>query len=353
MSLPACLRPDVPGPTTFTVTELGDRLVAKLDQNESAVDLPAELKERLVAELAASSWNRYPQPSAYVAARRALAEALGLPPDCVALTVGGDQVIQAAFLLAGGAGRRARWFEPVYPYVPLAARVTGTIADPVVLGEDVDRLDAATIVRGHRADLVVLVSPNNPTGGVCSDAALEAALADDRRLVLLDEAYADFADSPSRLTLATERSNLIVGRSLSKSLCAGVRLGFAVAHPQIVATIERIYTAPYHLSAWQLLVAQHYGAILPLVRASAASVKLERARVLAALTAAGVRALPSQGNFVYFGVADAAGTHARLAARGIRVRNVSGLPGVTSALRVTIGTAAENDAFLAALAPSL
>jgi len=352
MSALACLRPELASTTSFTVTELPH--LAKLDQNESAVDLPVVLKQALADALAASAWNRYPQPSAYLSARAALAQALSLPPECVALTVGGDQVIQAAFLLAGGPGRRARWFEPTYPYIPLAARVTGTLADPIVLGPDVDHLDPATVVRGFRPDLVVLVSPNNPTGGVVSDAALAAALADDRRLVLLDEAYADFADAPSRLELATTLPNLVVGRSLSKSLCAGVRLGFAVAHPHIVATIERIYTAPYHLNTFQLLLASRYQEILPLVQVAAASVRVERARVHAALLALGLQPRPSQGNFIYFSVpAPAAQVHTRLAQAGIRVRNVSGLPGAGSALRVTIGTPAENDAFLARIAESV
>jgi histidinol-phosphate aminotransferase len=349
MSAPACLRPELASTAVFTVTELPH--VAKLDQNESAVDLPAALKQSIADALAASAWNRYPQPSAYLSARAALAGALGLPPECVALTIGGDQVIQAAFLLAGGPGRRARWFEPAYPYIPLAARVTGTIADPIVLGPDVDHLDPATIVRGFRPDLVVLVSPNNPTGGVVSDAALSAALADDRRLVLLDEAYADFSDAPSRMQLATTLPNLIVGRSLSKSLCAGVRLGFAVAHPQIVATVERVYTAPYHLNSFQLLLASRYAEILPLVHAAAALVRQERGRVHAALVALGLQPRPSQGNFIYFPVpAPAAKVHTRLAEAGVRVRNVSGLPGAGAALRVTIGTPAENDAFLECLA---
>ena len=129
-----------------------------------------------------------------------------------------------------------------------------------------------------------------------------------------------------------------------------MRLGFAVAHPHIVATIERIYTAPYHLNAFQLLVASRYAEILPLVHAAAASVRSERARVHAALLALGREPRPSQGNFIYFPVpAPAAQLHTRLAEAGIRVRNVSGLPGAGSALRVTIGTAAENDAFLARL----
>src|SRR5262245_29692705 len=121
----ACLRPDLPPPGSFTVIE--EPHLAKLDQNEAPVDLPAELKRASAQELSARPWNRYPQPAEYRAAKRRLAEAIGVDPDAVALTVGCDQVIQAAFWLAAGSGRRARWFEPTYPYIALCSRVTGTI----------------------------------------------------------------------------------------------------------------------------------------------------------------------------------------------------------------------------------
>ena len=353
-----CLRPDLPSEASFSVSELPH--IAKLDQNESAVDLPEAFKREIAEELTRRAWSRYPQPREYQAARAALAEALGLPAGCVALTVGGDQVIQAAFLLAGGAGRRARWFEPTYPYVALAARVTGTTPDPIVLGPDVDaRIDADAVNRGKRADLIVLVSPNNPTGGMPTRAAIDAALADETRLLLVDEAYADFTfPSTTLVEEATWRPNLIVARSLSKSMCAAVRLGFAVAHPQIIATIDRMYTAPYHLNALQLRVAARYGEILPLVRAGAAAARSERDRVREALERMGrVDTRASQGNFLFFtipgGVGAARSVHAQLARVGVRVRDVSGLPGAGESLRVTMGNREENDVFLARLAEAL
>ena len=127
-----CLRPDLPAPNTFTVSEKPHR--AKLDQNEAAMDLPAPLKEELGRALAAGAWNRYPQPRDYLEAKTRLAGAVGVAPEQLALTVGADQVIQAAFLLADGPGRRARWFEPTYPYVALASRVTGTLGEGIVRG---------------------------------------------------------------------------------------------------------------------------------------------------------------------------------------------------------------------------
>lgn len=351
MSL-ACLRPDLPAPGTFTVVEVPHK--AKLDQNEAPLDLPDTIKRDILAELASRAWNRYPQPAQYVAAKAKLAAAINVEPERVALTVGCDQVIQAAFLLGGGAGRRARWFEPTYPFISLMSRATGTIGEGIVLGDDLDeKLDAARVLAAPTPHLIVLVAPNNPTGGIPSRKALEAALADPERLVLVDEAYADFSGETVIHDYAS-RPNLLVGRSLSKSLVAGARLGFAVGHPDMIAAMERIYTAPYHLNALQLAVASRYGEILPHVRATADAVIAECERLTAALAdLPGVTPRPSHANFVLFRVDEAGAVQAKLAAAGVRVRDVSGLPGLGSHLRVTAGTRAENDLFLKILEESL
>jgi histidinol-phosphate aminotransferase len=348
----ACLRADLPAPGSFTVTE--EPHTAKLDQNEAPVDLPDEVKRSLAHDLASRAWNRYPQPREYVTAKTRLADALAIAPDRVALTVGCDQVIQAAFLVAGGHGRRARWFEPTYPYINLASRVTGTIGEGIVLGEDVDeRIDATRIVAAPTPHLVVLVSPNNPTGGVPSREALQAALADDGRLVFVDEAYHYFSNE-SVLDEYGTRPNLLVGRSLSKSLLAGVRLGYAIGHPEAIAAIERIYTAPYHLTSLQLIAAERYAELLPLIRSTAGMVVAECERLYAALSRMpGVSPRPSRANFVLFRVDGPAGVarsiHAALAQAGVRIRDVGGLPGMGEHLRVTAGTRGENDQFLQAL----
>jgi len=350
----AWLRADLPAAYPFRV---GDQAVhAKLDQNETPVDLPAELKADLAAELAGRGWNRYVQPSEYAAAVRGLAAAVGLDPDRIALTAGADQAIEAAFLIGGGPRRRARWFEPTYPYIAHVALRTGTAADPVVLGADVDdRIDAAAIDAGPRCNLVALVAPNNPTGGMPSDAAVAAALADPRRLLLLDEAYADFS---GHSRAGDGAANLLVARSLSKSSLAGVHVGFAVAHPDAVVRIERMFTAPYHLDALQLLVARRYADILPHVRAAAAAVVGERDRLHAALAGLpGIAPRPGRGNFLLFAVdgppARAVAVHQHLAGAGVRVRDVGGLSGLAGYLRVTVGTASENQLFLDRLADAL
>jgi histidinol-phosphate aminotransferase len=183
-----------------------------------------------------------------------------------------------------------------------------------------------------------------------SAGALERALDDPRRLVVVDEAYADFSGATvvDRVPAVT---NLFVVRSLSKASLAGAHLGFAVAHPDAVAAVERMYTAPYHLNQWQVLLARRYAELRPLVRAAADAVIAERARVFGALQRlVGVDPRPSRANFILFSIDRApAPVHRALAAAGVRIRALGGLAGLGRFLRVTIGTAAENDLFLAEL----
>jgi histidinol-phosphate aminotransferase len=355
MSLP-CLRSDLPEAYSFTVTELPHR--AKLDQNETAVDLPLELKRELAAELIGQPWNRYVQPGEYAAAKTELAASLAVEPDTLAITAGCDQAIESAFVIGGGPGRRARWFEPTYPYIAHAARRTFTGAGAVVLGADIDSaLDAGMVLADPAPDLVVLVSPNNPTGGLVAGPVVEAALKDPRRLVFVDEAYADFSDHTFAGLLANHE-NLLIGRSLSKSSLAAVHVGYVLGHARAIAALERMVTAPYHLNALQILMARRYRDIAPHVHAMAREVAAERERIHGALAAReGVTPRPSRANFVLFGVAGPAErarqVHQAMARAGVRVRDVGALPGLAGYLRVTVATRAENDLFLEALDQAL
>jgi histidinol-phosphate aminotransferase len=342
------LRSDLPERAPFSISELPHR--AKLDQNEAAIDLPSELKADLARAMAAESWNRYPQPKRYVTAKAAFAQAVGIPPERLALTFGGDQTILAAFFLAGGADRRALFFEPTYPMLSHYARVTGTPCERVVLGPEM------LLTRAHLLGdfaLRCFVSPNNPTGGRVDDALVQAAL-DHEGLVFVDEAYADFAgESVLAGGAQVAADNLLVGRSLSKALLAGLRLGYAIGAPEVIALVEQIFFAPYHLSSAQLVIAERFADIKPHVERAVAQVRAERTRLVAALATLVPRVHPSVANFVLFDVPSPARVAGALAQRGIRIRDVSRLPGLSHHLRVTIGTRSENDAFLAELADVL
>ncbi len=346
MKIPSLLRPDLLKGSAFSVSQLPCK--AKLDQNESPFEIPEEAKEVILSELAGAAWNRYPQPAQFLEVKERFAAALGLQPEMVVLTAGCDQVILAAYWAAGGAGRRARVFEPTYPMFGHYARITQTALDSVTLGPD---FDVAGHGLGDPVDLMMLVSPNNPTGQRLDRGLILEALAMGG-LTLVDEAYADYAGC-SVLDLVDGHPNLLVGRSLSKAQLAGIRLGYAVGHPELIQTLEALLFAPYHLSALQLLTAQHFGLIQPHLAAHVAAVVQERERVSSGITALGLEPLPSQANFILFAVPDPGQTYRGLLERQIRLRDVSSMPGLDGHLRVTVGIPDENDLFLEALAAAL
>lgn len=330
------LRPGLPTSSTLTVSQRP--CVAKLDQNESPFELPAELKADLLDELSAAGWHRYPQPADYAEAKRRFAEALELDPEALALTAGCDQAIQGAHFLAGGPGRRALVFEPTYPMLAHAGLMAGTEVVRTHLGPGYDLRPEHLAVE---ADLILVASPNNPTGACLADEVVDAALARPA-LLFVDEAYFDL----SGITLApriAEHPNLVIGRSCSKSLLAGMRLGYTISRPEVALRLEQLLTAPYHLGHAQLLIARRFAEIRPHVEAAAAQVVAERGRLERALGQLGLEPAASQTNFLLLELEDAAEVYDGLARRGIRVRYAPKIPGLEGHLRITVGSPEHND----------
>jgi histidinol-phosphate aminotransferase len=207
---------------------------------------------------------------------------------------------------------------------------------------------AVAAIREHRPDVVLLASPNNPTGTALPIDVVQAVCEEAPGMVVVDEAYAEFAraGTPSSLTLLPGHPRLVVTRTMSKAFAmAGTRLGYLAAAPEVVDAL-RLVRLPYHLSsltqAAALVALAHADELLSTVRA----VRAERDRLVAELTAIGVVVVPSDANFVLFGrFDDQAKTWQALLERGVLVRDV----GLTGWLRVTAGLPSENDAFLSAL----
>jgi histidinol-phosphate aminotransferase len=213
----------------------------------------------------------------------------------------------------------------------------------------IDRDAAVAQVGETRPDVVFVTSPNNPTG---TAVALEtiAAIADAAEgMVVVDEAYAEFArpGTPSALTLLPGRPRLVVSRTMSKAFgMAGLRLGYLAADPAVVDALQLV-RLPYHLGSLTQAAARTALAHTDALLATVAAVKAQRDRIVAALPGMGLTSVPSDANFVLFGrFADARAAWQALLDRDVLVRDV-GLPGW---LRVTAGTPEETDAFLAALA---
>lgn len=346
------LRADLRGRAPYGAPQLD--VPVRLNTNENSFPLPAALVADIAAAAgeAATTLNRYPDREA-TALRRELAAYLGqgLTAAEVWAANGSNEILQQLLQAFGGPGRTALGFTPSYSMHPIIATATGTAwVDGHRAGDFTLRADhAADVVRRHAPDVVFLCSPNNPTGTALGLDVVEAVAAEAPGMVVVDEAYAEFARAGSRsaLTLLPGRPRLVVTRTMSKAFgMAGLRVGYLAADPAVVDALHLV-RLPYHLSALTQAAARaalaHVGELLATVE----QVKAQRDRIVAAVAALGLETVPSDANFVLVGrFADAGAAWQALLDRGVLVRDV-GLPGW---LRVTAGTPEETGAFLAALA---
>lgn len=325
---------------------------AWLNANESAWANPADADGRL---------RRYPEPQPAVL-RDMLAAHLGCRPAELLLTRGSDEAIDLlvrGFCTPGRDGVLVT--PPVFGMYAVSARLQGArllevpLSDgPVDFAVDLDRIVDTAIAEGAR--LVFLCSPGNPAGGMVDAARLVDAA---RRLagaalLVVDEAYVEYADAPSILSVARP-SNLAVLRTLSKAhALAGARIGALVADAGVVGFLRHCQ-APYPVPdpCARLAVCALSPDALRSLRQRTDDVRSERGRMQRALAPLPCvrRVYPSQANFLLVRFVDADAADAALRAAGIVVRDMRAMPQLDDALRITVGTVAENDAVVAALRP--
>ncbi|MFN0089848.1 MAG: histidinol-phosphate transaminase [Acidimicrobiales bacterium] len=333
-------------------------VAVRLNTNEAPEPPPAEFRAALADELARVEWHRYPD-RAYTALREAIAAQHGVAPEQVFAANGSNEVLQTLCLAYAGPGRRVAVFEPTYALHSHIARITGA---EVVTGEraadfTLDLGEAARLVRTARPILTYLCSPNNPTGIVDPPDAVAEVLglaAEVEGLLLVDEAYGQFAPH-SALSLVRDDAPLAVARTYSKTWSmAAARLGYLVGPAWLVEQLEKV-VLPYHLDVVTQLAGRLALDYTAAMIARVAALVEERGRVAAALAELSVQQWPSGANFILFRPFSRAGeligeeVWNALLARSILVRNWASWPRLEGCLRVTIGTPAENDAFVAAM----
>jgi len=323
----------------------------ELHANENPWPLPASLRGEIAATVAEAAVNRYPE-GAGERVKEALARALPLPKGAaIVLGNGSDELIQIVTAAIARPGATVLAPDPTFVMYRIYAMQLGVRYVPVPLRADFSLDDdafAAAIAR-ERPALVWLASPNNPTGRALPPASIERILAAAPGLVVVDEAYGDFAGA-TLLPRVLEFPNLVVLRTLSKIGLAGARLGYAVAHPAWIAELDKV-RSPYNVNALtQAAVPVVLGAS-DVLAAQVAKIRAERGRLAAALAKLpGVEVTPSDANFVLCRVPDAPAAQARLRAAGILVKNLhGGHPLTANCLRITVGTPTENEALIAAL----
>ena len=326
-------------------------VAVRLNTNESPYPPPDAWREALLDEVRGLPFQRYPDRSA-MELRRAIGEVHGVGPEQVLAANGSNEVIQALCLAFGGPERSAAVFRPTYLMHSHIARITGT---PVVEGErDADfALDLAEVERvvvGEQPAITFLCSPNNPTGMLEPPEAIDRVLAMGPGLVVVDEAYGQFSPRSAIEQVGGGRP-LVVVRTFSKTWSmAGARLGYMVAPDEIVSAVEAVLL-PYHLDAMKQAAGRLALRFQAEMEARVATIVEERGRLAAGLSELPVDSWPSAANFILFRphVKDGDKVWEELLDRSVLVRNCAGWPRLDGCLRVTVGTAAENDAFLAAL----
>jgi histidinol-phosphate aminotransferase len=327
----------------------------RLNTNESPYPPPPGFVQALAEELRAIPLNRYPDRAAWEL-RKTLAELHGVRPEQVFCANGSNEVLQCLCLAYGGAGRRVVTFEPTYALHSHIAHVTGTEVVSHKRRPDftLDLDGAAAVLADAQPVITFLCSPNNPTGLTEDPVSVEMILATAPGLVVVDEAYGQFADW-SALTLVADDRPLVVTRTYSKTWAlAALRLGYLVAAVTVVEALERV-ALPYHLDALKQAAGRLAVGYADEMEERVGTIVRERRRLLGALGELPVTTWPSQANFILFRPDHQAGTEVwqRLLDRSVLVRDCSTWPGLSGCLRVTVGTPDDNDRFLAALSEVL
>ena len=340
------LRTLEPSDPNFTPTRVN------LSANENTYDVPAPARALIDEALAATPTNRYPDPMSNEL-RDELAAWHGVSRENVIVGNGGDELLYNFLLAFGGPGRTLVNVPPTFSEYAFFASLTQTGVrdvwrDPETFLPREDELVAAA----GEASLVILTSPNNPTGDV-APLELVARVCDAcPGLVMVDEAYGEFAEpGTSAEALLAEHDNLLVLHTLSKAFAlAGARCGYVIAAPDVIAAlaaVRQIYSVNVLTQAAALAAVRARAEFDPTVE----KIVSERSRLYESLARVeGVRVWPSEGNFILARVAGASRVRERLRdERSILVRDFSYAPGLADCLRITVGTPEENDAVIEAL----
>jgi histidinol-phosphate aminotransferase len=346
------LRPELVGEEPYGAPQL--EVPVRLNVNEN----PYPPNATIVAEMAqavanaAASIDRYPDREAR-GLREALADYLGhgLTAANVWAANGSNEVMVHLLSAFAGPGRCVLTFAPTYSMYPEYARNTHSeyVVVPRGDGYGVDAAAALAAIAEHQPSVVIITTPNNPTGTTTELSVIAEIVAGTEAIVIVDEAYQEFARHPENtaLTLLNRFGNLVVSRTMSKAFAlAGGRVGYLAANPAIVDAC-RIVRLPYHLSAQTQAVAEVALAHAEEMLAKVDQLRRTRDEMLLRLPQLGVEVIDSDANFCLFGrFADRHDVWQRLLDRGVLVRET----GPSGYLRVSVGTPEETEAFYRALA---
>jgi len=343
-------------PISELAREMGipEESIVKLASNENPLGMSARARDAAIAAIGEVS--RYPDGGAF-ALKKALCERFGVKPEQLVIGNGSNDILELAsqaFLAPGLSAVYSRHAFAVYPLATNARGARGIEVAAKNFGHDLDAMAAAI---EPQTRVVFIANPNNPTGTFVPGAELEAFLAKVPRhvLVVLDEAYTEYLAPEQRydsIAWLARFPNLLVSRTFSKAYgLAGLRVGYAIAHPEVADLMNRV-RQPFNVSSVALAAAE---AALGDDEFLARSAELNRrgmTQLVAAFRELGLEWIPSAGNFVTFKVGDAIGVNQALLRQGVIVRPIAAY-GMPHWLRVSIGLPEENARFIDALRQAL
>ena len=323
---------------------------AYLSANENPNDMPEEIRREVDKKIRSLTFNRYPDPLANEL-RDLIAEGNGLERENILVGNGGDELLFNLALAWGGPGRVFLDLPPTFSVYENNARLTGTATEVIPRRADYSIDEEAVLKRLSMNDIdcIIIASPNNPTGQLADDSFLVKVLEASDALVVIDEAYFEFSRRTMRPYLE-QHKNLVILRTFSKAFSlAGVRMGYVLAHPEVITELIKV-RQPYSVDS----VSQEIAKVVYQNRAQFE----ERIRELIEQREWLIKELrktpevnvyPSDSNYILFKIEDAQPIWEALYNEGILIRDLSNVRYLEDCLRVTIGTEEENRLFLSTL----
>ena len=329
-----------------------ERARVKLNQNENPWDAPLEIKRETLRRMETRAWSRYPDfvPESL---HQRLSEFSGWRPDGIIAGNGSNELIQSLLMVTIGEGKHVLISEPTFALYRQITTVLGgeVLSVPLTKELDYDARALMTAIKSSEPDVTIICSPNNPTGCVMGKDDLVSMLEASRGLVVVDEAYCEFAEG-TVAPLLKEHKNLVVLRTFSKALAlAGLRVGYLLAAPELVREVSKA-VLPYNLNALsqraaEVAIGMYDAKLKPLIKL----IITERHRLYLELQRIrGLAPVSSRANFmVVRSELEPRRVFDEFLKRDILIRDVSSYPLLQDYFRVSVGTTEENDLLLGAL----
>jgi histidinol dehydrogenase len=341
------IKPAVRAITAYTLAPR--RATIKLNQNESPFDMPGEIKQEVERRLAARAWSRYPDfvPASLL---ERLAHFSNWKPEGTLAGNGSNELIQATLMVTVGPGTRVLIPEPTFTLYRQIVTVLGGEVISVPLTPALQFDTGAIRDKAARADVIIICSPNNPTGCRIGEEEISEIARDFNGIVVVDEAYHEFSGR-TLVPLLAELPNLIVLRTFSKAMAmAGLRVGYLLASPELAREVHKA-TLPYNLNFFSATAAEVACERYDLLKPQIETIISERERLLAEMSA--MPTIAPVASYANFLVARAPVSPQKLfeqmLARDILIRDVSRYPMLKDYFRVSVGSAEDNDRLTGAL----